>query len=220
MYIFANGTVVSWNIRRRRMPRYLPLLQPACVQELPKPLYDSFYYEISDKTAIRPHDYFNVDCLSLEANDTELMLSLSYGFSQSIKLKYFEDRMDKLVEKNTLYINQLSTLGRINLSRLGMRRIIGEILAVKGELNIVSNLSYQPKFFWQHPSLEPYFILLEKYLDFAKRKEALNQQLDALNEIFDMFVSYLDEKHGYKLELIIIGLIAIEIMFYVLNLHL
>jgi uncharacterized Rmd1/YagE family protein len=220
IYIFANGAVVSWNIRRRRMQGYLPMLKPACTHLLPKPLYDSFYYEIGDKTTIRPHPYFNVDCLTLESNDTELQLSLSYGFAQSIKLKYFEDRLDKLIEKNAVYINQLSHLGKINLSRSGMRRIVGEILACKGELNVTSNFSYQPKFFWQHPSLEHYFALLEKYLDIPKRKEALNQQLDTLNEIFDMFTSYLEEKHGYKLEIIIIVLIAIEISFNVLNLHL
>lgn len=218
-YVFSNGTLVSWNLKRYQMEQYIKYVMSCASGLLKRTLYDGYFYEIGDKTMIFPHHYFNLDCLMLESDDTDLKLSLSYGFSQSMKLKFFEDRMDKLIETNAVYINQLSSGGKIQLSRAGMRRIVGEILAVKGDLNVTSNFSYQPKFFWQHPNLESYFSLLERYLDIAKRKEAMNQQLDVLNEIFNMFTTYLEEKHAHKLEIIIIVLIAIEIAFNVLNLH-
>ncbi|OGO91930.1 MAG: hypothetical protein A3F10_02340 [Coxiella sp. RIFCSPHIGHO2_12_FULL_42_15] len=219
-YVFSNGTLVSWNLKRYQMTQYIAYVISCASGVLKRHLYDDYFYEIGDKTMIRPHSYFNLDCLVLEADDSDLKLSLSYGFSQSMKLKFFEDRVDKLIETNAVYINELSSAGKITLSRAGMRQIVGEILAVKGDLNVTSNFSYQPKFFWQHPNLESYFSLLERYLDISQRKGALNQQLDVLNEIFDMFTSYLEEKHAHKLEIIIIVLIAIEIVFNVLNLHL
>jgi len=61
--------------------------------------------------------------------------------------------------------------------------------------------------------------MLEHYLHIQRRVKAINHRLDTLNEIFDMFHHYLDNHHAHVLELIIIALIAIEIIFGVLNLH-
>jgi len=219
-YVFANGTLVGWNIKRYQMLPYLKLVEPACIGKFPKPLFDGFSYKFGEKTTIRPHGYFNVECLVLESDDPEIKLSLSYGFSQSIKLKYFEDQIDTLIERNTPFFNQLSNQGRLKISRSAIRRIIGDILAVKGEINITGNFYYHPKFFWKHPHLETYFIALVRYLDVAERTDALNKQLNTLNEIFFMFNSYLENKHAHNLEIIIIVLIMIEIVFSVLNLHL
>ena len=61
--------------------------------------------------------------------------------------------------------------------------------------------------------------MLERYLHMQRRVSAINQRLDTLNEIFDMFNGYLENRHAHNLEIIIIVLIAIEIVFAVLNFH-
>lgn len=219
LYLFPNGTVVFWNVKRHQVDDYLKVIYPACVGRLKSLVFDGYNYALGEETSIRPHDFYNVDCLVLESDDPELKLSLSHGFSQSIKLKYFEEHVDKLCDSFSPYITELSQKGRIRLSRAETRQIIGKILAVKGELNITSNFLYQPKFFWQHPNLETYFTLLQNYLDISERKEALDDKLENLNHIFYMFEGYLGERHSHNLEIIIIVLIAIEIVFGVLNLH-
>ncbi len=217
--VFANGTLVSWNLKRHQMPAYFDLIRPSCVQPLAFPLFDGFSYKIHQKTAIFPHEFFNIDCFHLEEDDHELMLSLSYGLSQSIKLKYYEERLEALIERYTPLTRELSTHGKLSMSHKRIQKIIGDILSVKGELNLTSYFLYQPKFFWQHPSLETYFLMVERYMDIPKRTEALNQQLNTLNEIFLMCNGYLENRHSSRLELIIIVLIAFEILFNVLNLH-
>ena len=219
MYVFANGTVVLWGIKRHEVDRYLGYISPSCVSPLVQKIYDQCSYRQGEQTSIQPHHYYNLDCLVLESDDPSIKLGLSYGFSQSVKLKYFEARLDQLVETNAPYINQLSRFGKIKLRRSGMRRVLGSIVAVKAELNITSNFSYQPRFFWQNASLESYYLLLERYLDIAQRKQSLDQQLDTLNEIFHMFSNYLDDRHSNLLEVVIIVLITIEITFNVLNWH-
>lgn len=218
-YVFANGTVVSWNLTRYQIKPYLELIAPYCIGKLAKPVFDGFSYKIGSKTTIKPHYYFNVDCLILEAKDPELMFSLSFGLSQSIKLKYYEDSLESLIVRYTPLFQQLSHYGFLNVSRKKLRKIIGDILVVKGELNLISNFFYHPKFFWQHPNLEMYFAMIELYLDIPKRTEILNQQINTLNEIFLMTNSYLENKHSHSLEIIIIILIAIEVIFNVLDLH-
>ncbi|OGT30268.1 MAG: hypothetical protein A3E87_00840 [Gammaproteobacteria bacterium RIFCSPHIGHO2_12_FULL_35_23] len=218
-YIFANGTVVSWNLSQSDFEVYSEWFKTAVIKPMANLLSDEFYYQVGEETTIVPHEDLNVDCLTLESNETELKLSLSYGFSQSIKLKYYETKLDELIERYTPLTKELSSHGSIRLPYRRMQKIIGDILSVKGEINLMGDFLYQPKFFWQHPNLEVYFLMLEKYLDISRRTKTLNQQLNTLHEIFLMCSSYLETRSSHNLELIIIVLIAIEIIFSLLNLH-
>lgn len=219
IFIFKNGTVVSWGIKRHQIDNYIELFKLYADKPVSFLVRDEFSYRISDKIAIEPHDYFDVDCISIDDNSDDLKLSLSYGFSQSVKLQYFETKIDALIEKYNPLIQSLSHKGQMPISRNQIRQVIGEILGAKSEMNLISNFLYHPKYFWQHPTLEEYYTMLERYLHIPRRVNALNHRLDTINEIFDMFNGYLENRHSHSLEIIIIFLIAIEIIFGVLNIH-
>ncbi len=219
LFIFKNGTVVAWGIKRYEMKEYLNLIHSLITKPLAISAHDEFHYQISEQTTIEPHDFFDVDCLTLENDSDELKLSLSYGFSQSVKLQYFETIIDALIEKYNPMIQSLSHKGEMPIGRKQIQQVIGEILAGKSELNLISNFFYNPKYFWQHPTLEQNFTMLERYLHIQRRVNAINHRLDTLNEIFDMFNNYLDNRHSHNLEIIIIVLIAVEIIAFVSNFH-
>ena len=219
VFVFKNGTVVSWGIKRHRITAYLDTIRLFADKPIPFPVHDEFSYQFDDKTSIEPHDFFDVDCLNIETNSDELKLSLSYGFSQSVKLQYFETTLEALIEKYTPLIKNLSNKGSKAVTRNQIREVIVEILGAKSEMNLISNFLYHPKYFWQHPTLEDHYIMLERYLHIQRRVNAINHRLDTLNEIFDMFNGYLDSRHTHNLEIIVIMLIAIEVIFGVLNFH-
>ncbi|MCP0914750.1 MULTISPECIES: RMD1 family protein [Legionella] len=219
VFVFKNGTVVSWGVKRHQIHAYLDTIRLFADKPINLMVHDEFSYQISDRTAIEPHDYFDVDCISIDTESDDLKLSLSYGFSQSVKLQYFETILEALIEKYTPLIHSLSTQGAMRISRKQIRQVIGEILGAKSEMNLISNFLYHPKFFWQHPTLEEYYTMLERYLHMQRRVNAINHRLDTLNEIFDMFNGYLENRHAHSLEVIIIILIAIEIIFNVANFH-
>ena len=219
VFVFKNGTVVSWGIKRHEIHTYLETIKQFAYKPISFSVHDEFSYQYGNKTAIEPHDYFDVDCIRIDSDSDELKLSLSYGFSQSVKLQYFETILEALVEKYTPLIHSLSSKGGMSVSRNQIRQIIGEILGAKSEMNLISNFLYHPKYFWQHPTLEEHYIMLERYLHIQRRVNAINHRLDTLNEIFDMFNGYLENRQSQRLEVIIIVLIAIEIIFAVLNFH-
>lgn len=212
LFVFKNGTVVSWGVKRHRIQSYIEPIKLYADKLLPFAVHDEFSYRLALKTSIEPHDYFDVDCLTIEEDNDELKLSFSYGFSQSVKLQYFETLIESLIEKYTPMIQKLSSKGFMQLSRKQVRQIIGEIISSKSEMNLISNFMYHPKYFWQHPTLEVHFSLLERYLHIQRRVNALNHRLDTLSEIFDMFNSYMENRHARILEIIIIVLITIEII--------
>ena len=187
VFVFKNGTVVSWGVKRHQMSAYLNTIKLFAVKLVSFRVHDEFIFYPGNKTAIEPHDFFDVDCLSIETESDELKLSLSYGFSQSVKLQYFETILEGLIEKYTPLIHGLSHKGGKAISRNKIRPIIGEILGAKSEMNLISNFLYHPKYFWQHPTLEEHYIMLERYLHIQRRVNAINHRLDTLNEIFDMF---------------------------------
>lgn len=220
LFIFKNGTVVSWGIKRYRMQSYIDAILLFAKKPILFKVHDEFSYKIEDKTSIEPHDFFDVDCISLEKDSNEIKLSLSYGFSQSVKLQYFETIIETLIDKYTPMIQGLSKGQRKRMKRRDIRAIIGEILEAKTEMNLISNFLYHPKYFWQHPTLEEYYIMLERYLHIQRRVNAINHRLDTLNDIFEIFNGYLENRHAHNLEIIIIILIGIEILFAALNIHL
>ena len=219
VFVFKNGTVVSWGVKRHQMKAYLDTIRLFADKLISFKVHDEFTYQLSDKVSIEPHDFFDVDRLSIDSDSDELKLSLSYGFSQSVKLQYFETVLEALIEKYTPLIHRLSNKGGMTVKRSQIRHIIGEILGATSEMNLISNFLYHPKYFWQHPTLEEHFIMLERYLHIQRRANAINHRLDTLNEIFDMFNGYLENRHSHSLEIIIIVLITIEIAVNVLNFH-
>ena len=219
IFIFKNGTVVSWGIKRHEIQEYLKVFRSCSVKPIPFLVHDEFHYQIAQKTSIEPHDYFDVDCLTIENDSDDLKLSLSYGFSQSVKLQYFETVIESLIERFMPLIHSLSQKGGMNINRKQIRQVIGDILWAKSEMNLMSNFLYHPKYFWQHPTLEEHYIMLERYLHIQRRVNAINHRLDTLNEIFEMFNGYLENRHAHSLEITIIILILIEIVFSVLNFH-
>jgi required for meiotic nuclear division protein 1 len=219
IFIFNNGTVVSWGVKRHQISDYLLIVKKVIDKSVTRVVHDEFSYQIGKKTSINPHDFFDVDCLTIEEDSEELKLSLSYGFSQSVKLQYFETIMDVLIDKYNPLIQALSHKGEMPMSRKHIQQVIGEILGAKSEMNLISNFLYHPKYFWQHPTLEVHFTMLERYLHFQRRVHAINHRLNTLNEIFAMFNGYLDNRHSHRLEIVIIVLIALEIIIAVLNVH-
>lgn len=219
IFIFKNGTLVSWGVKRYEIHEYIEIIKALVSKPINLLVHDEFHYQLQTKTSIGPHDFFDVDCLLIEEDSDELKLSLSYGFSQSVKLQYFEMIIESLIEKYNPMIQSLSQSGEMPIKRRQIQQVIGEILGAKSEMNLISNFLYHPKYFWQHPILEEHFIMLERYLHIQRRVNAINHRLDTLNEIFDMFNGYLDDRHSHNLEIVIIILITIEIIVAVMNFH-
>jgi len=222
VFVFKNGTVVSWGVKRHQINKYLNTIISFATKPINFSVHDEFSYRTGSKTAIEPHDYFDVDCLTIDSDlDSDVLkLSLSYGFSQSVKLQYFETILESLIDKHNPLIQKLSSRRReTRLARKQIQIVIGEILVAKSEMNLLSNFLYHPKYFWQHPTLEEYYIMLERYLHIQRRINAINHRLNTLNEIFDIVNGYLEHRHAHYLEIIIIVLIAIEIVIGILKFH-
>ncbi|WP_269570083.1 RMD1 family protein [Legionella tunisiensis] len=57
VFVFKNGSVVSWGIKRHQIDTYLNIVKMFGEKPVPFLVRDEFSYKIGDKTAIEPHDF-------------------------------------------------------------------------------------------------------------------------------------------------------------------
>jgi len=216
MFYFKNGSVVMWNIKKN-VSRQLAKEAERFADELNSIfLEEHFVYYLAEKTAIRSHGYFNVEIITLEADDDEIRLAISYGIAHSVKLSFYQRLLSDMTDKYSVLIKQLAETGHTKLKRHEISIILGKIFWVRSLVNLRSEYLHIPHYFWQHVNLESVYLMVERYMDIPKRLSMLNQKLDILNEIFNILSNELQHQHSAKLEWIIIILICFEILFSLL----
>lgn len=218
-HVFANGSIVVWTLKKGDEKSYIQFINPFLNSPLKQPILENYSYVLGKKTFIKPHDYFNVEIITLMENEPELKLSLAYGLAQSIKLRYYETLLEQLIDTYSPFIQAIAGKTKRTITRPEVQQIIANILHTKSQINLTTEFLYVPKFFWQYPNLETNYIMLENYLDLSDRIDALNQQLDTLNETFSIFNDYLVSKHSHFLEFAILVLIAVDIVIAFFNVH-
>jgi uncharacterized Rmd1/YagE family protein len=220
VFCFPQGCIVLWGLRRHEEIALLELIQEFAIFPLEKPEVDSFHFRIGETTRIYTQDRFNLDIIELAADDDDISvrLAMSYGLTQSIKLASYEESIQKTIKTNERIAEELGARGKITLSRRAISKRMGEIFLERSYVNLSSDYLEMPEYFWKFPSLETYYVRVEKYLDVPRRATALNHKLGVLHEIFDMLNNQLQHRHSSLLETIIIALIMLEIVINLVHL--
>lgn len=212
LFFFAHGCFVSWNLKRKQEQSLLEEIRPFSTQPLDKIETDFFYFTYGEDTTLETHERFNADVITLESDNPQIKLAISYGLAESIKLEYYEEIILNTIKKNSQLPEVLARTGKIPLSRRAISQRMGEIFIEMSSVNLNSGYLDVPEYFWRFPNLENYYTMTEQFLDITRRVAALNQRLDVLHQFFDMLTGQLQFQHTTLLELIIILLIGIEIV--------
>ncbi len=219
MFFFNYGCFVCWGFKKSYSDKLLDSVKEFGSHPLEIIESDHFYYHSGEVTSVDTHERLRVDIITLDSDDAQIKLAMSYGLSQSIKLGAFEETIKGAIKKNQNLPEEIATKGTISLSRRSIFKRIGEIFMVRSSVNIQIEYLDTPEFFWRNPNLEPYYIMVKKFLDISNRVMALNQKLDVLQELLDILNSQVQHRHSSLLESIIILLIAVEIVISLFQFH-
>ncbi len=205
VFYFPFGATICWGVPYEECQPYLSEVLQFEQQPVKEIEYDRFSYSYGEKYL------FDRDQLTLPDHEILTMLAVSHGFAQSVKLGVFEDTISDSFEKTRHIPKDLSTKGKIPLSRREIRMKMGEIFIDRSSINLHTDVLDTPEFFWEHPNLEPIYLDVANELDIETRGQVLNQRLDVLRELFEMLGNELNHQHSSRLEWIIIWLIMIEV---------
>ncbi len=219
IFFFNHGSFVCWGFKKVFEEKLLESVNDFAIQPLIRFETDQFYYFYGDDTSIDTHEKLRLDIITLDSDDPQIKLAMSYGLSQSIKLETFEEAIKEAIQKNSLLPEEMASRGVISLSRRAIFKRMGEIFIARSSINL--NIEYldAPEFFWRNPNLEVHYVMIKKFLDISSRVMALNQKLDLLQELLDILNSQVQYSHSTLLESIIILLIAVEIIISLFQFH-
>lgn len=149
-------------------------------------------------------------------------VAFSSGLARSTKLAVLESLLSNYFESTRNIPTLLSQGSRLPFTRDFILRKTGQLLSVRAQLNLYSELTDSlPDLFWdsRHElGLEGYYEQVGRALDVGIRIKLLNEKMDYAQEIASVLRERLSETHGLRLEWIIILLIAVEVGFEVLRL--
>jgi len=219
IFFFNNGSFVCWGFKKHFEEKLISFVKPFAIHPLLHLETDHFFYRYGQETTIDTQEKHRLDIITLDSEDAQIKLAISYGLAQSIKLETFEEEIQEAIKKNNYLPEEIATRGVISLSRRAIFKRIGEIFIARSSINL--NIEYldAPEFFWRNPNLEPYYIMVKKFLDIPSRVMALNQKLDVLQELLDILNSQVQHRHSSLLESIIILLIIVEIIISLFQFH-
>jgi uncharacterized Rmd1/YagE family protein len=149
--------------------------------------------------------------------DCDEILALSYGLAQSVKLHVHEVALDALVQRTECLPLELAQYGRISLSATDIRKLIGELLAARYSVNLVSDILDTPEFFWQRPELERLYVECAAAVELKQRSRVLEVRAQVVNDALHILNSELASASSMRIERAILFLIAVEVVFEVVR---
>lgn len=238
VFVFPSGTVVAWSLPEGFVS-YLAsrTLSPAAegphvngietedLEYVEDPQRDSscIQGEIIILGTKSNADRSDSQPAARQSVDTVLTkIAFSSGLARSTRLAVLESLLSNYFESTRPIPILLSRGTRLPFTRDFILRKTGQLLNVRAQLNLYSELTDSlPDIFWdsRHElGLEGYYEQVGRALDTGVRIKLLNEKMDYAQEIASVLRERLSETHGLRLEWIVILLIAVEICFEVLRL--
>lgn len=238
VFVFPSGTVVAWSLpegftsflaTRTLLPAaegaHLDNLETEDLEYVEDPQRENS--SIKGDTVILGTKPSGLEAWSQPTDrqsvDTVLTkVAFSSGLARSTKLAVLETLLASYFESTRAIPTLLSQGSRLPFTRDFILRKTGQLLSVRAQLNLYSELTDSlPDLFWdsRHElGLEGYYEQVGRALDVGIRIKLLNEKMDYAQEIASVLRERLSETHGLRLEWIIILLIAVEVGFEVLRL--
>jgi uncharacterized Rmd1/YagE family protein len=205
VFFFSYGVTIFWGFEEQEELAFLRGLKPFENEPLDAPERELMTFTFG------PTQKIEEDEITLPDTEHLSRLAISHGIAQSVKLAVFEYAIQKTIDKTKNIPEQLAAQGKIPLSKVEIRKKMGELFIERSYVNLHSDVLDLPDFFWDHSDVEPLYRLIANNLDLKTRIEILNQRLDTVHDLFEMLGNELNHQHSSRLEWIIIWLIVIEV---------
>lgn len=238
IFVFPSGTVVAWALPEGftsflATRTLLPASEGAHVDDIETEDLEFVEDSTRENSSIKGdtiilgtksgNDGLGLPLAAQQSIDTVLTkVAFSSGLARSTKLAVLESLLSNYFESTRTIPTLLSKGSRLPYTRDFILRKTGQLLSVRAQLNLYSELTDSlPDIFWdsRHElGLEGYYEQVGRALDVGIRIKLLNEKMDYAQEIASVLRERLSETHGLRLEWIIILLIAVEVGFEVLRL--
>ncbi|KAA8916482.1 hypothetical protein TRICI_001345 [Trichomonascus ciferrii] len=231
--VLSNGTIVAWGMAESEVAdQLIPLLRRSELRSYKDS--ESEDMDFVEEETLSKNDEGNEqqanetqastmvgDVIYIRGGSpTERLLkkaAFSSGLARNTKLAALEFSMEKFILSIKQISQTMASGGHLGLKGNQVLRITGQLLQIRGQLNLYSELIETPDHYWSEPELEALYTLISRKLDVVPRIAILNKKLDYASELVGILKTHVSEQQSTRLEWMIIILIMVEVCFEIFH---
>jgi uncharacterized Rmd1/YagE family protein len=206
--LFRYGVVVTSCLSPEAEDQVIHSLRPRLLRPVNPPEEETLLIELSaDKDElISPGGP-----LTLRALRPEQLIVIADALSKSVVLARDEREVAKIFDIVDPFARQLAEKGWIGARRRIILKHIGNALLVQQRLSGRVAVTEKPDVVWDRPDLDRLYARLEDEYELKERAEALSRKLTVISDTAEILTDIIDTKRSFRLEIIVVILIAVEI---------
>ena len=219
MTLFRFGVVALMGLTAAEEADVLRSLQPRLIRPIKPSEEESVLIElVPDKDdQILPGGP-----ITLKTITPDHLIVIADALSKSVVLARDEREVAAVFELVEPFARQLAERGRAGASRRTILKHIGNALLVQHRVSGRVAVAEKPDVVWDRPDLDRLYARLEDEYELQERAEALSRKLKVIADTAQVFTDIMDAKRTFRLEIIIVVLIAVELLiaaYQTLTLH-
>jgi uncharacterized Rmd1/YagE family protein len=150
--------------------------------------------------------------ITLKTMTPDHLIVIADALSKSVVLAHDEREVTAVFDLVEPFARQLAERGRVNASRRTILKHIGNALLVQHRVSGRVAVAEKPEVVWDRPDLDRLYARLEDEYELKERAEALARKLSVIADTAEVFTDIMDTKRSFRLEIIIVILIAVELL--------
>jgi uncharacterized Rmd1/YagE family protein len=150
--------------------------------------------------------------IALKAITPDSLIVIADALSKSVVLARDERQVAAVFEQVEPFARQLAEKGRVGASRGAILKLIGNALLVQQRVAGRVAVADKPDVLWDRPNLERLYARLEDEYELKERADALFRKQSVIAETAQVLTDILDTKRSFRLEMIIVVLIGVELL--------
>jgi uncharacterized Rmd1/YagE family protein len=150
--------------------------------------------------------------ITLKIMTPDHLIVIADALSKSVVLARDEREVTAVFERVEPFARQLAERGRAGAGRRTILRLIGNALLVQHRVSGRVAVAEKPDVVWDRPDLDRLYARLEDEYELKERAGTLAHKLSVIAETAEVLTDIIDTKRSFRLEIIIVVLIAVELV--------
>jgi uncharacterized Rmd1/YagE family protein len=142
----------------------------------------------------------------------ERLLLVAYALADSVVLARDEKEVASVFDTIEPFASELAKTGKTPGGRRTILKLIGEALLVQHRVSGRVAVAEDPDVLWDRPDLSRLYARLKDEYELKDRVDSLNRKLMVISDTARALTDMSDTERSLRLELLIVGLIAFEIV--------
>lgn len=142
----------------------------------------------------------------------ERLLLVATVLARSVVLARDEVLVSEVFDRIAPLVTDLRLNGRVHFPIRSVMKLVGDVVAARHRVMGTTQVDERPDLLWDHPDIDRLYSRLDAEYELKERAQVLGRKFTVLGEFTEVMLDIVQDKRAYRVEIVIIALIAFEIV--------